>query len=343
MKEKPKPASSPRASSERATLRDVARLAEVSEISVSRVMRNAPNISDALRKRVRHAADALGYTPNRVAGTLKTAMSNMIAVVLPTVSNEVFPPMLDGIEAVLSERGLVAALGVTQYDPDREVETVRELLSWSPAGLILTGMKQKDAIHRMLARQPIPVVQTMDIEGTPIQHAVGFKHTDAGIAAADLLIARGWRRPGYVGAFDERPDRSRTRRLAFETRLKALGHPLVGARIMQGPPSAPVGRAATAELLAAYPETDCIFYATDDLGIGGLFHCMQKEIAVPKRLGLLGFNGIETGKAAPTPLTSIETPRFEIGRQAAELMLLPADAPGSVKDLGFKLTDGRSI
>ena len=306
-------------------------------------MRNAPNISKELRSKVLTAANTLGYTPNRVAGALKTAQSNMIAVVLPTVSNEVFPPMLDGIEAVLSERGLVAALGVTQYDPDREVDTVRELLSWAPAGIILTGLKQKDAVREMLSRQPIPVVQTMDIEGEPIQHAVGFNHTEAAETAADLLIDRGRRKPGYIGAWSERPDRSRTRRRAFEARLRARGVPLAGFQIMPGPPTALVGSAATSALLAATPEIDCIFYATDDLAIGGLFHCMQMGIAVPERLGLLGFNGIETGLAAPTPLTSIATPRLEIGKQAAELLLLPATASGVVKDLGYTVTEGRSV
>ncbi|MEM6713039.1 MAG: LacI family DNA-binding transcriptional regulator [Pseudomonadota bacterium] len=272
---------------ERVTLRDVARRAGVSEISVSRVMRQTPNISDALRLKVTEAADALGYTPNRVAGALKTATSNLVAVVLPSMSNEVFPQVLDGIESVLSGHGLCPVLGITQYDDDRELEVVRELLSWSPVGVILTGLNQSDAIKRMLAQHTIPVVQIMDVEGDPLHAAVGIAHGKAAREAADLLIDKGYRRPAYIGAWSERPSRSRIRRQAFEARLSERGFPLVAAHISPAQSSVETGVAVTAMLLAEHRDVDVIFYANDDLAMGGMFHCMSSGISVPNDVGLL--------------------------------------------------------
>lgn len=323
----------------RTTLRDVAQLAGVSEISVSRVMRNAPNISDTLREKVITAANALSYTPNRVAGALRNQSSNLVAVVLPSMSNEVFSAVLDGAESVLAQHGLNAVLGLSEYDQDRELQVVRELLSWSPKGIILTGLHHGDTIRGMIEQQGIPVVQIMDIEGSPLGSAVGISHTRAAQAAADHLYETGFRRIGYIGAWRERPGRSRARRLAFEARLQTLGVPLIAAKIAQQRSSALVGARATADLRAEHPGIDAIFYANDDLALGGLFHAMSEGISVPEDLGLLGFNGIEIGKATPTPLSSVETPRYDMGVRAAEI-LLDATLEQQVVDLNFNVFRG---
>ncbi|WP_299295872.1 LacI family DNA-binding transcriptional regulator [uncultured Tateyamaria sp.] len=327
----------------RSTVRDVATLAGVSEISVSRVMRNAPNISDKLRDKVMEAANALSYTPNRVAGALKNQSSNLVAVVLPSMSNEVFSSVLDGIESVLNDQGLHAVLGLSEYDADRELRVIRELLSWSPMGIILTGLHHRDPIPGMIAQLDIPVVQIMDIEGAPIGSAVGISHSAAAVTAADHLYDKGYRKIGYIGAWSERPERSRARRLAFEARLEERGALLVASLIAEERSSAMVGARATETLRRQHPDIDCIFFANDDLALGGLFHALSAGIDVPGELGLLGFNGIEIGKATPIPLSSIETPRFEMGREAAKLLLSSKDDGNRVMDLSFKISDGKTV
>ena len=330
------------AKTSRATLKDVADLAGVSQISVSRVMRNAPNISVSLRKKVNDAANALSYTPNRVAGALKNQRANLIAVVLPSMGHDVFSPVRDGIEAALGPEGVNAVLGLSDYDPDRELKVIRELLSWSPKGIILTGLHHNETIVGMITQLDVPVIQIMDIEGLPLGSAVGFSQTLAARTAADYLFERGYRRIGYVGAWRERPDRSKARRLAFEARLEELGAPLVTSIIMEERSSAAVGSLATSELLARHPEVDSIFFANDDLALGGLFHAISAGIDVPNQLGLLGFNGIEIGKATPITLSSIETPRYEMGFKAAELLLAVGNETQQIFDLGFKVFEGGS-
>ena len=326
----------------RTTLRHVAHLAGVSEISVSRVMRNAPNISDKLRSKVMEAANALSYTPNRVAGALKNQSSNLVAVVLPSMSNDVFSAVLDGIESELNEHGLHSVLGLSQYDHDRELQVIRELLSWSPMGIIMTGLHHTAPIPDMIAQLDIPVVQIMDIEGTPIGSAVGISHSKAAVTAANHLHSKGYRKIGYIGAWNERPERSRARRIAFEGRLAELGAPLVASMIVDERSSAVAGSRTTADLLAQHPDIDCIFYANDDLAMGGLFHAMSANIDVPGDLGLMGFNGIEIGKATPLPLSSIQTPRFEMGQEAARLLLSAKTDGHRVVDLSFQVFEGKT-
>lgn len=326
----------------RTTLRDVATLAGVSEISVSRVMRNAPNISEKLRVKVMKAANTLSYTPNRLAGALKNQSSNLVAVVLPSMSNDVFSSVLDGIESVLNKQGLHAVLGLSEYDPERELRVIRELLSWSPMGIILTGLHHEEPIPSMIAQLDIPVVQIMDIDGTPIGSAAGISHSQAAVAAADYLHGKGYRKIGYIGAWRERPERSLARRVAFTARLHDLGSPLVAAKIIEDRSSALAGSQATKMLHAEHPEIDCIFYANDDLALGGLFYALEAGINVPGDLGLMGFNGIEIGKATPLPLSSIQTPRFEMGQEAANLLLASRTEGHRVMDLSFEVFEGKT-
>ena len=99
----------------RPTLKDVARLSGVSEISVSRVMRNAPNVSEKLKEKVQVAAAELNYTPNRVAGALASVTTDLVGVILPSMSNSVFPVVLDGIDSVLSGTAFRTVLGISHY------------------------------------------------------------------------------------------------------------------------------------------------------------------------------------------------------------------------------------
>ncbi|MEL6531579.1 MAG: LacI family DNA-binding transcriptional regulator [Pseudomonadota bacterium] len=329
----------------RATLRDVARLSGVSEISVSRVMRDAPSVSERLRSRVLAAANELGYTPNRLAGALKTASSNLVAVIVPSIGNGVFPEVLNGIESVLAEAGLQPVLGITQYDKAREVQVLRDMLAWSPMGVIMAGTDHEPAVRRMIDQHDIPVVEFMDVDGDPMQSSVGISNIKAAIAVADLLAERGYKRPGYIGAWSERPDRSRVRREAFERRLQEVGIPLVDKEIALVPASAEIGAQTTERLLQRAPDIDAIFFANDDQALGALFHLQRTGRRVPEEIGLIGFNGIEIGCATPTILASVVTPRFQMGVETAKLLLAKADNLSSrtVMDLGFEIRLGESI
>lgn len=325
--------------STRPTLRDVARQSGVSEISVSRVMRDAPNISSKLRARVEAAARELGYTPNRLAGGLKSQTSGLVAVVVPSMSNNVFPEVVDGIDRILSLSSRRTVLGLTHYDADREERIIRDLLSWSPSGIILAGLEHSDGSRRMLENADIPVIEIMDIDGTPIDTAIGISQHAAARTMADHLLDRGYRRIGYIGAWGEAPSRSLKRRLSFEERLIERNTPLVASLIAPEASSISVGRAACAQILAMHPGLDALFFTNDDLAVGGLLHCMVSGIEVPGQLALAGFNGIDFIDAMPQQLTTIQTPRSEMGEVAAQTLLDRGAHQGkqSIIDLGFIL------
>ncbi len=147
------------------TLADVAREARVGESTVSRVLRSHGSFSEKTRARVEEAVARLGYVPNRIAGTLASTGSRLIGIVIPSLTNIVFPDLLRGATAALDQEGFQSVIAVTDYDQDREEALVGSLLSWRPAGLIVTGLEHNPGTRRRLAASGVRVAELLDTDG----------------------------------------------------------------------------------------------------------------------------------------------------------------------------------
>ena len=133
------------------TLAEVASRADVSEITVSRIMRNKGPISEKTRAKVMSAVRAMGYVPNRVAGSLASAESNLMGVVIPSLSNIVFAEVLRGVHDALGDSGYQPVFGVTDYDVKAEETLVRSLLGWKPAAMIIVGFDHTETTRAFQA------------------------------------------------------------------------------------------------------------------------------------------------------------------------------------------------
>ena len=167
------------------TLRDVSEASGVSEMTVSRVLRNRGDVSAATRAKVLSATKLLGYVPNKIAGALASQRVNLVAVIIPSLSNMVFPEVMTGISDALDNTELQPVVGVTNYLPEREEKVLYEMLSWRPSGVIIAGLEQSETSRAMLINSGIPVVQIMDIDGDPIDAMVGISHRRAGVEIMD--------------------------------------------------------------------------------------------------------------------------------------------------------------
>lgn len=324
------------------TVSDVARLAQVSDSTVSRIMRNHGLIADATRSRVMEAVRALGYVPNRIAGSLASLDSRLVGVVIPSLSNIVFPEVLQGINAGLAGTNRQSVISVTDYDLDKEEVVVRNLLAWQPAAVLIAGSTHTDATRKMLDQSGIRIIEFMEIDHPPIDMAVGLSHVAAGAAAARHLIARGYRRFGYVGYGGTSDVRARMRYDGLRTTLAQAGLSLEAEAMSDGQTSVGKGKAQTADLCARAPGIEVVVYSNDDMAVGGLFHCMAAGIRVPDELALFGFNGLDIGRELPQPLSTIRSNRFKIGQRAVEVFLespIRPDAPGII-DTGFEIFQG---
>ena len=170
--------------SRRPTLSDVAAEAGVSKMTASRALRGAGDVSKASVDLVTQAARQIGYVGNPLAASLSGKRSGLIGVVIPSLTNIVFAEVLSGIAEGIEGSGMQPVFGVTNYNPDKEYEVIRNMLSWNPAGLIVTGLDQPEDTLRLLENAPVSVVQIMDLDGTPVSACVGMSHHAAGAAMA---------------------------------------------------------------------------------------------------------------------------------------------------------------
>lgn len=302
------------------TLRDVSEASGVSEMTVSRVLRNRGDVSAATREKVVEAARALGYVPNKIAGGLASQQVNLVAVVIPSLSNLVFPDVLGGISAELEDTPLQPVVGVTNYSPTREETVLYDMLSWRPSGVILAGLEHTRTSRAMLENAGIPVVEIMDSDGPGIDSVVGISHRQVGLDMAAHILAAGYRRIGFLGTHMPEDHRARKRLAGFEEGLNRAGVNLTAREFYQGGSSLLKGRELTQRILAREPDLDFLYFSNDMIGAGGLIYCLEIGMDIPGRLGLAGFNGVELLDGLPKRLATTDARRLDIGRRAARIV-----------------------
>ncbi len=304
----------------RSTLEEVAALAGVSKMTASRALRGASDVAQDTRERVQHAAERLSYVANRLALSLSSQRTNLVAVVVPSMSNTVFPEVLSGITTGLEGSGMQAVFGISDYDADKERDIIRDMLSWQPAAIVVTGLDQPEETVRMLKAADIPVIQVMDLDGTPVDFNVGLSHGEAGRDMAKALLAAGRRKIAYIGSALDKDLRAGKRKAAFEQVLLAQGLGLVSHRIGDDFSSIALGKRLTADMLASRSDIDSIYYSNDDMAAGGLFACMEAGIAVPSQILLAGFNGLDLTDCLPALIATSRSPRRAMGEITAKLI-----------------------
>ncbi len=311
------------------TLRDVSEASGVSEMTVSRVLRNRGDVSTSTREKVLAAAKELGYVPNKIAGSLASQRVNLVAVIIPSMSNMVFPEVMMGISEVLDQTDLQPVVGITHYKPGKEEQVLFEMLSWRPSGVIIAGLEHSDASRAMMKASGIPIVEIMDVDGTPVDSCVGISHRRAGRMMAEAIAKEGYKRIGFLGTKMPMDHRARKRFEGFTETLAKHGIEIADQEFYDGGSALAKGREMTEAILSRTPDLDFLYYSNDMIGAGGLLHLREKGVDVPSDVGLAGFNGVELLQGLPAKLATMDACRLEIGRKAAEIIAVrySAEAP----------------
>ncbi|SEL12886.1 LacI family DNA-binding transcriptional regulator [Pacificibacter marinus] len=312
------------------TLRDVSEVSGVSEMTVSRVLRNRGDVSEATREKVLKAARDLGYVPNKIAGALASSRVNLVAVIIPSLSNMVFPEVMTGISEILDDTELQPVVGVTHYKPEREEAVLYEMLSWRPSGVIIAGLEHTEAAKAMLGAAGIPIVEIMDTDGVAIDAVVGISHRRAGRKMAQAIVDAGYKKIGFLGTKMPLDHRARKRFEGFTEALAKAGLEVADQEFYSGGSALAKGREMTETILNRTPDLDFLYYSNDMIGAGGLLYCLDNGIDVPGQIGLAGFNGIEFLDGLPRQLATMDACRVEIGRAAAQIIVDRASDPAAV-------------
>jgi LacI family gluconate utilization system Gnt-I transcriptional repressor len=318
-------------------MEDIAQLAGVALVTVSRVLNTPERVAPATRKAVEDAIRRTGYVQNLTAGALAGNRSRIVAAVVPTIANSIFADTVQGLSEALEAAGYAILLGQTGYDAAREAALVRAMLGRRPDALMLVGAPLSPATRRLLKSARIPIVQTWDMVERPLDRVVGFSNAEAGRVVADHLVARGYRRIRALGGDEAR---SRARRSGFEAALRAAGIAPQPAITLPSPGSPSSGRDAMRALIDQGLPDDALFFTTDIFAIGALLECQRRAIAVPGRIAIAGLGDLELASQMVPPLTTVRISGSAIGRGAAAQLIGAIEGMPSAQrriDLGVEL------
>ncbi|GAB3074972.1 LacI family DNA-binding transcriptional regulator [Bordetella muralis] len=279
--------------------------------------------------------------PNRLAGSLASGRSKLVAALVPTIASPVFQETIHALTQALAAKGYQLMLGESGFDDADEIELLENLISRGPDGIVLTRVVQSELARQRLASSGIPVVETWDLTDTPVDMLIGFSHENVGAAVADLLIDRGSKTPALISGNDPR---ARRRRAGFVNRLIARGAIRAEADLPVVEISAPAhfgdGRRAFVDLLTRDMHVDGLWCSTDALALGALIEAKERNIAVPDRLAVVGFGDQVTSPYTSPALTTVRIDGRKIGQLAAQFILERARGERvleRIQDIGFEV------
>ena len=308
-------------------MRDVAERAGVSPITASRALRGVGRVDPLLAERVHAAARALNYVPDPAARALASARSSVVVLLVPSLSNLVFMELIEAVHDVLEPAGYQVLIGNTRYDHGAQERLLHQYLSHRPSGLLLTRSDQTDGARVLTDDSGIPHVYLMDLSDDGA-YCVGLSQRDAGRCVADHLLATGRRRIAFVAA--QLDARTRQREAGYRGALTAAGIYDPDLSLLTPDRSS----------IARRPDVDAIFFNNDDLAQGALLEALRLGIDVPDQVAIVGFNDLEGSAHLLPRLTTVRTPRAEIGRRAATMLLDLMQGRRVARpalDLGFEL------
>ncbi len=321
-------------------IRDVARLASVSPITVSRHLNEPERVAEKTRAKIATAIEELGYIPNLAARTLSSNRGNLVGVIVPTVTNSIFADFIAGLSDVLEEQGYKLLISSSGYSLDREAALIETLIAQRPAGIVVTGQAHSEQGRGLLQRLRIPVVETWETGSAPIDIGVGFSNFNACYEMTRGLLASGYRNIAFVSAPIPANDRATRRRQGYLAAMCEAGLSPESSWIREAEFSFGHGAEVMGELTDSHPNLEAVFYANDILAIGALTECQRRGIRNPDDIGICGFDDVELAAMTIPSLTTVRIPRYEIGRRAAEMVLSAGTTNGpddNVIDLGFEI------
>jgi LacI family transcriptional regulator len=312
---------------ERVKLTDVARAAGVHPGTASRALNplTRDQVSRATSRRVHQAAERLGYVPNAIARSLRTARSFIVAMLVPDVTNPLFPPMVRGAERILSQAGYTLVLTDTDNDAAAERRQVELLRARGADGFIVATARWQDPLLRELADARVPTVLVNRNTTTARLPYVGADERTGIRLAVDHLVGLGHRRISYL-AGPQDTSTGRERASAFRQAVRGHQLPAAGTQVRACTAyTEAAGAVAAAKLITPDYAGTAILAGNDLIAFGALRVLAEAGLSCPGQVSLIGFNDLPLVDKLTPPLTTVRLPLHEMGGLAARTLLAEID------------------
>lgn len=305
------------------TMKEVANLAGVSKITVSRVLRSPKLVSPTTREKVQNAISELGYVPEAAAGALSSGKSQIVAANISTLSGSIFLPTINKLSSILSQHGIQLILSNSEYSEEIEFQQLSALIAQRPLGLVLSNAFNSPKRRSMLSQMGCKVIEIWDLPTKPIDYAVGFSNFDAGYSMTQFLFKQcSYKKIAFLGTrqgFDRRSEMRfegyKKFQIKHKNQIRAVDLNASGKGSIYD------GTIGLNWILDKWPDTDAIFCSGDVLAIGAVCEAKRKGLSVPKDIAISGFGDIEFSNGYGIDLTTIKVRGEEIGAHVANIII----------------------
>ncbi|GAE92909.1 catabolite control protein A [Gracilibacillus boraciitolerans JCM 21714] len=302
------------------TIYDVAREANVSMATVSRVVNANPNVKPATRKKVLNTIERLGYRPNAVARGLASKKTTTVGVIIPDISSIFFSELARGIDDIATMYKYNIILSNSDQNKEKELRLINTMFEKQVDGLIYMGAEiTEDHIHQ-LKTSPVPVALAATIDSSETIPSVNIDYEQAAYEATSLLIGNGTKHPIYITAQEE----SVVNTKKYDGYLKAIkehNKEVQEEYIITAGTSYQSGIDAVTEILAMKNYPKAIFVATDEMALGVIHGFQDNGIKVPDEVEVFGFDNTRLATMVRPTLTTVVQPMYDIGGAVAMRLL----------------------
>jgi len=319
---------------------DVAQVAKLSPITVSRALREPQKLSPQTRARVAAAIAQTGYVPDLVAASLTSRRTRLVGLIVPTLTASIYAATVAGLTSELRAAGFQMLIGDSGYSLDEEQKLVEAFLARRADAIVLSSVAHAPGTRKLLQRARIPVIETGNLARRPIDMVVGFSNYAAARDMMLHLVARGHRVIGFVGAATQGNPQATDRRRAYDRVVASRGLARRDGLVVTCESDLGAGAAAIVQILKRNPDTTAIFAASEVRATGALLECQRRGWKVPQRVAIAGYNDAGLGAHLVPALTTVAVPREAIGRRAAQMILARLRGErvaDSAVDLGYRI------
>ena len=300
---------------------DVAKRAEVSVATVSRVMNTPQVVRPDVRQRVNDVIKDMGYTRNAAARALRSQSNRLFGALVPTLNQAIYAAMIDALQRRLSERGYLLVVGQTDFSPETELLHVNALIEHGAEALVLVGHAHSPDLYELLERKKIPFINTYTYSPDSGHPCVGFDNALATRQMADFVMDLGHQDVAVIVGVTKNNDRATERLEGVRQAIADRGLTLNPEYIFESRYTIDGGRHAMRQLLRLQRPPTAVLTGSDVLAFGALVECKAQGIAVPEQVSIVGFDDMEFAAHLDPPLTTLQVPVAQMGQNAADYLL----------------------
>ncbi|WP_338472052.1 catabolite control protein A [Niallia sp. XMNu-256] len=302
------------------TIYDVAREANVSMATVSRVVNGNPNVKPTTRKKVNEVIDRLGYRPNAVARGLASKKTTTVGVIIPDISNMIFAELARGIEDIATMYNYNIILSNSDQNIDKELRLVNTMLGKQVDGLVFMSGNITDKHISEFERSPVPVVLAGAMEETGRIPSVNIDHEQAVYDAIKMFIERGHKKIAMVIGPMHEPVNVEKKLVGYKRALSEAGIEYNEDLIQEGDYTYDSGIEAFEKFLESDIKPTAVFVASDEMALGVVHGAADKGLVIPENFEVITSENTKLSLMVRPQLTTIVQPLYDIGAVAMRLL-----------------------